>query len=89
MYLDRFHVQYTQVPKLADAGLTKYKVIIFDEVKKEVTTAILRLINAERDGVIIDRDLIKDCTKFYITMGMEALSAYEQDFEEAFLEATR
>lgn len=89
MYLDRFHVQYNQVPKLTESGLLKYKAIIFDEVKKDVTAAILTLINAERDGKMIDRDMIKDCIQFYLMMGLNGQSVYEPDFEDAFLEATR
>lgn len=89
MYLDRYHVKYQQLPCLNDAGMRKFKTIVFDGVKKEVTTSILTMINDEREGRVIDRDLIKKCVQIYIQMGMGNLDAYEADFEVAFLDATR
>jgi cullin 1 len=89
MYLDRYHVKYQQLPCLNDAGMRKFKTIVYDGVKKDVTTAVLTCINDEREGRVIDRDLIKKCVQIYIKMGMGNLDAYESDFEVAFLDATR
>jgi hypothetical protein len=89
MYLDRYHVMYTQVPTLSEAGLTKFKTIIFDDVKQDVTTAVLNLVNSERDGLVIDRDLLRDCVSQYLKLGMGSLTVYEQDFESVFLNLSR
>jgi len=89
MYLDRYHVKYQQLPCLHDAGMKKFKTIVFDGVKKEVTAAILAFINDEREGRVIDRDLIKKCIDVYVKMGMGNLDSYESDFEAPLLEASR
>ena len=88
-YLDRFHVKYQQLPTLKEAGIRKFKHIVFDNVKKEITASILKLINEEREGVVIDRYIIKNCIENYVSMGMGNLDVYEQDFETQLLEATR
>lgn len=89
MYVDRFHVQYHQVPKLAVCGSSNYKKIVFDEVKKEVTSALLKLIQDEREGQTIESDLVKKCILVYNQMGMGFLDVYEKEFEVAFLEESR
>ncbi len=88
-YLDRYHVKYQQLPTLSDSGMKKYKSIVFDNVKKDVTTSILRMIHDEREGQVVDRDLIKKCIAVYVTMGMGQLDVYEHDFEKLFLENTK
>lgn len=89
MYLDRYHVKYHQLPTLEDAGLRHFKTIVFDSVKRDVTNAIVKLVNKERDGTVIDRDLVRSCVQNYETMGMGSLDAYVADFEVFLLEATR
>jgi cullin 1 len=89
IYLDRYHVKYQQLPTLNDAGMKKYKQIVYDSVKKDVTASILRMIKEEREGNVVDRDLIKRCVDIYVKMGMGNVDAYETDFEQSFLEASR
>lgn len=89
MYLDRYHVKYQQLPTLSDAGMRKFKQIVFDGVKREVTASILKMINDEREDCVMDRDLVKKCVAVYILMGMGTNEVYEQDFETAFLESSR
>jgi cullin 1 len=89
IYLDRYHVKYQQLPTLNDAGMKKYKQIVYDSVKKDVTASILRMIKEEREGNVVDRDLIKRCVDIYVKMGMGNVDAYETDFEQPFLESSR
>jgi cullin 1 len=89
MYLDRYHVKYQQLPTLHDAGMKKFKILIFDSVKHDVTSSILRLINDEREGLVIDKDIVKKCVQVYHRMGMGSLETYEYDFEKPFLDATK
>jgi cullin 1 len=89
IYLDRYHVKYQQLPTLAEAGMKKYKQFIFDAVKRDVTNSMLRFIKEEREGNVINRDLIKRCIDIYVKMGMGNVDTYETDFEQPFLEATR
>lgn len=89
VYLDRYHVKYQQLPTLADSGMKKYKAIVYDSVKRDVTASLLRMIKEEREGNVIDRDLIKRCIAIYIQMGMGNTESYDADFELHFLEATK
>mmetsp|Transcript_27867 Transcript_27867/g.46836 ORF Transcript_27867/g.46836 Transcript_27867/m.46836 type:complete len:789 (-) Transcript_27867:312-2678(-) len=89
MYLDRYHVKYHQLPSLQDAGLKYFKTIVFDDVKKQVTDALVSLVNGERNGAMTDRELVRKCILVYETMGMGSLDAYVADFETQLLDATR
>ncbi|RYG64643.1 hypothetical protein EON64_13545, partial [archaeon] len=89
MYLDRYHVKYHQLPVLSEAGLRLYKTLVFGAVKTNVADCLLRLVHSEREGQLIDRDLVKRCVDIFEKMGMGSLEAYESDFEAPFLEASR
>lgn len=82
-------MKYHQLPSLEDAGLRYFKTTIFDAVKKEVTAAIIDLVNAERNGGMVEKELIKASIQIYEEMGMGTLDAYVSDFETQLLEATR
>lgn len=89
-YLDRYHVKYHQLPSLEDAGVRYFKTIIFDAIKKDVTDAIVRLINVEREKeLVIDRGLIRSCIQIYEGMGLKSLDTYVADFETQLLSSTR
>ena len=89
MYVDRYHVQYHQVPKLGVCGVRNFKKIVFDAVKDEVTSALLKLIQEEREGQTVEGDLIKKCIQIYQQMGMGVPDVYEGEFEKSFLEESR
>jgi cullin 1 len=89
MYLDRYYVKYHSLPTLEDAGLRHFKTLIFDIVKKDVSTALLALIDEERDGAVVDRGLIRACITLFESMGMGSLEVYTVDFEADLLSATR
>ena len=88
-YLDRFYVKYHALPLLENAGVRKFKDLVFDVIKTDVCNAILALINQERDGAVIDRGLIKSCIELFESMGMGTLDVYIADLEVHLLGATR
>ena len=88
-YLDRYYVKYHSLPTLEDAGIRHFKILVFDVVKKDVGNAILALVDKERDGAVVDRDLIKQCVQLFETMGMGSLDCYTADFETYLLSSTR
>lgn len=89
MYLDRYYVIHHSLPSLLEAGLRHFKALVFDEIKRDVASAMLDLINQERDGAIIDRLLVKSCVQLFEAMGMGCLDAYTTDFEEQLLASTQ
>jgi len=87
--LDRFHCKHNDVPLLEDVGMTLFKRHIYDEIKVDTTSAILSLINQEREGEIIDKTLVKSTVESYEMIDMENLESYTSDLETPFLAATR
>ncbi len=81
MYLDRYHVQYQSIPSLSDSGLKKFKDLVYDHLKEKVMKGVLELINSEREGAIIDSDLMMSCLDIFANMGMGTLDTYYTDFE--------
>ena len=85
MYLDRYYVKHHSLPTLDSAGLKHFKMLIYNEAKKDAVSAMVKLINQERDGAIIDKALIKSCAELFEAMGMGTLDSYTADFEEPLL----
>ena len=88
-YLDRYYVKHHSLPTLSQAGLRCFRTHIYDSMKQDTTSAILALINDEREGKIIDKSLVKSIVELYESMGMGSLDAYNSDLEEALLSNTR
>ena len=89
IYLDRYYVKHHTLPTLSQAGLRAFRTSIFDETKRDATDAILNLINAEREGEIVDKSLVKGIVELFESMGMGSLDAYNTDLEIPMLEAAR
>lgn len=87
-YLDRYYVKHHSLPTLHEAGLTHFRVQIYEQIKADVCAAILALINEHREGSVIDQDLIKNIVELFEAMGMGTLDAYCSDLEAPLLEAT-
>lgn len=88
-YLDRYYVKHHSLPTLAQAGLRCFRIHIYDQMKEETTSAVLNLINDEREGKIVDKTLIKSIVELYENMGMATLDAYNVDLETPLLENTK
>jgi len=77
------------LPTLEQAGLRHFKEEIYMNVKDNTTTAIISLIDEEREGEIIDKTLVKNIIELYEQMGMGSLDSYTNDLEQPLLDATR
>ncbi|GFH16575.1 CULLIN_2 domain-containing protein, partial [Haematococcus lacustris] len=58
------------------------------EMKKKAREAVLRLVDKEREGELVDRALIKNILGIFIEVGMGSMDCYERDFEESLLAET-
>lgn len=58
-YLDRFYVQINSVAPLYDQGLKLFKGVVFSPLIQTITNAILDDIRREREGELVDVDLLK------------------------------
>lgn len=88
-YLDRYYVKHHSLPTLEQAGMRCYRTTIYDAMKQDTTSAILGIINDERERKIIDKSLVKSIVELYEEMGMGNLDCYNTDLETALLESTR
>jgi cullin 1 len=89
LYLDRFHVDYNDLPKLDVTAATYFKQFVFDLVSPAVTSAILALVDQERNGNMVDRAGIAKAVKIYERMGMGGLDTYEEALEAPLLAKSR
>jgi cullin 1 len=89
-YLNRC-CNYMQIPKLRDTGMKLFQAKIFDNVKVDLTRALLQLIHDERNGILdnYDRERLKKCIQVYQNMGLGSLDLYQREFEQAFLRESR
>ncbi|RUS21786.1 hypothetical protein BC937DRAFT_91460 [Endogone sp. FLAS-F59071] len=87
LYLDRTYVLQTSgVSSLWDMGLDLFRKHIMgaEDVRKKTLEGCLLMIERERNGETIDRQLLKSLLRMYLD-----LAIYSSAFEGQFLESTR
>eukprot|EP00930_Biecheleria_cincta_P033017 TRINITY_DN2286_c0_g1_i1.p1 TRINITY_DN2286_c0_g1~~TRINITY_DN2286_c0_g1_i1.p1 ORF type:complete len:754 (+),score=186.45 TRINITY_DN2286_c0_g1_i1:48-2309(+) len=87
-YLDRYYVKLQSVEPLHNRGYTIFNTQVFQVCIKDCRTALLLVINQERQGEHIDQDLVKGVSEIFIDLGLGNTNLYNTEFEEAFLPAT-
>jgi cullin 1 len=81
-YLSRNFIKNGRKQTFEEVRKTLFKQIIYDNVKHELARQLLSMIKDQRDGNVIDQDIVRKVTKF---MGELGLRCYEDDFEKPFL----
>ena len=74
-YLDRFYVKRAGKKGLADVALARFRMIVFETVKGRVTKAVLEQVERDRNGEVIDRQLLHEVVMLYIEMGQSSSSS--------------
>lgn len=87
-YLDRYYVLRHSLHPLKDVGLLCFRDHVYSETKRRAKDAVLRLVEREREGELVDRALVKNILDIFIEVGMGGMEAYEKDFEEPLLQET-
>eukprot|EP00927_Polykrikos_kofoidii_P041122 TRINITY_DN3503_c0_g1_i1.p1 TRINITY_DN3503_c0_g1~~TRINITY_DN3503_c0_g1_i1.p1 ORF type:complete len:754 (+),score=150.57 TRINITY_DN3503_c0_g1_i1:98-2359(+) len=87
-YLDRYYVKLQSVEPLHNRGYSIFHQLVFEACKKDTRNALLRVINCERQGEHIDRDLVQGVIDMFIDLGQANATVYTAEFEEAFLPAS-
>jgi len=104
-HLDNSHVKNQEnTPTLVSCALKCFKAVVYEKTKSTVLQALFLIINRERDGESIDREVVRNCVNVLKIMGchtkldlkkvseftrMEDLSIYNDDFETPLLKETR
>eukprot|EP00879_Flechtneria_rotunda_P002533 GHRR01002731.1.p1 GENE.GHRR01002731.1~~GHRR01002731.1.p1 ORF type:complete len:747 (+),score=283.31 GHRR01002731.1:715-2955(+) len=87
-YLDRYYVLRHSLHPLKDVGLLCFRDQVYADVKRNTRAAVLKLIEREREGELIDKTLLKHILDIFIEVGMGSMDCYERDFEEVLLTET-
>ncbi|WIA23650.1 hypothetical protein OEZ85_000353 [Tetradesmus obliquus] len=87
-YLDRYYVLRHSLHPLKDVGLLCFRDQVYADVKRNARSAVLKLIEREREGELIDKMMLKNILDIFIEVGMGSMDHYERDFEEVLLNET-
>ncbi|KAJ8592195.1 Cullin-domain-containing protein [Rhizopogon salebrosus TDB-379] len=90
-YMDRVYTKANDVPEIWDAGLDLFlKHIIRPPIQDHLVSAVLSLIQIERDGYVINRSAVKECVDVLLQLSVEhdGRNVYKRDLEPAVLKAS-
>ncbi|KAJ7739150.1 ubiquitin-protein ligase [Mycena metata] len=100
-YLNRYWVKRERdegkkaVYQVYTLALAQWHLHLFTPLQPSLTSALLRLIQTQRDGGTIDQTLVKKIIDSYVSLGLDAgdpnkecLDVYKEKFESPFLAAT-
>ena len=73
-YLDRFYVEINSLTPLTDQGYKIFKNVVFQPLIQNVTQAILDDIRKEREGELVDVDLLKKIVDIFLYLSTEKLT---------------
>lgn len=73
-YLDRFYVEINSLTPLTDQGYKVFNGVIFQPLIQNITDAILNNIQREREGELVQIDLLKKVVDIYLFLSNERLS---------------
>ena len=91
MYLDRTYVsQYKKTPvNVVMVQIFREVVVLNPDVAGRLRSLMLETVLKERQGNMIDRDLMKAVLRMLVDIGLDGQDVYEDFFEAPFLSATR
>ena len=69
-YLDRYYLKNTNMQSLAQSALQFFKEKCFTVIQDQLRNAILNQITKDRDGELVDWDLLKSSITSFVTMGI-------------------
>ncbi|XP_037276310.2 cullin-3-like [Rhipicephalus microplus] len=88
IYLDHAYVPKNDVDSVRNLGVLLFldEVVHYDVVRDHLRDAMLGLVKTEREGIPVDRALLKKACAMLVVLGLGLRSVYEEDFEKPFLD---
>jgi cullin 3 len=88
MYLDRTYVKDNELHNVYDLGLIVFRdqVVRHGGIQERFRAILFNMITSERNGELIDQNVIKNACQMLMELGINSRSVYEDDFERPFLE---
>lgn len=87
LYLDRYFVEDRKAASLSDLSISCFHDLVCIELYPKLLEAAICLINEDRDGNSVCRDLLKNVSTFFVEIGGGNIHYYE-NFEGAVLSST-
>lgn len=87
-YLDRYYIVRYNMPNLESVGIECFRSTVYEELKVKARQAVLKEMEKDREGEIVDTDLLRDTLSIFQEVGMGNMDAYKNDFEVYMLECT-
>ena len=76
-YLDRFYVELNQLTSLKDQGYKIFKGTVFLPLQTSIIAAVLEQIEKERNGQLVNKDLIKTTVEIFCYLSQTTLNKEE------------
>jgi cullin 3 len=91
MYMDRtYAVEHKKAPVYNMSILIFREVVVYHtEVRERMRALLLENIENERNGYLIDKDLMKGLLTMLGELSVDGANVYEEEFEKHFLDMTR
>lgn len=90
MYMDRVYVVHNNVSPVYDLGLELFRenIVRSPKIKDRLIKFMSNMIQKERQGEVIDRNLLKHITQMLVDLGINSRSVYDELFERHFLQSS-
>ncbi|KAG5459942.1 MAG: Cullin repeat-like-containing domain protein, partial [Olpidium bornovanus] len=91
MYMDLYYAKPCNVPQVYELGLDLFRdrIVRLPKLKRHLIYTLLKQIQLERDGEVIDRGVLKSVTHILLQLLDGAgKTVYRTDFEEEFLKVS-
>ncbi|CAN6166171.1 unnamed protein product [Urochloa humidicola] len=85
-YLGRYYIPRNKLPTIQQVASTSFHELVSNEIRTSMTETVISMVNDEREGKLVDRELLKNVLDIYVQLGLDT---YQADFERAFCESTR
>ncbi|XP_025881142.1 cullin-1 isoform X3 [Oryza sativa Japonica Group] len=77
-YLDRVSITWKSLHSLEHMGWIGFRDMVFNKLKSTLTTTVIGMINDERNGLLIDRALLKNVIHMCNEFGDSELNSYPE-----------
>ena len=68
-FLDRYFVARRSLPATNEVGLNTFQDLVYHEVNADARVAVIDLIHKEREGELIDTELVKNIVDMFVEIG--------------------
>jgi len=87
-YLDRYYVVRYNLATLESVAIECFRNTVYKELNVKARKAVLMQMERDREGEIVDTDLLRDTLSIFQEIGMGNVDLYKTDFEVYMLEST-